>query len=80
MGPFENLFINGTTSQCGGTGKCSILVSSWGEDRALFIESIDPWFIRGGGAGNGAYAGAFAFHYKDGRSEVGSSYRIVFAF
>ena len=53
--------------------------SSWYKDYAYFVDSVHPWFVRGGRWCYGAAAGAFAFSYGIGATSTGLSFRIVLA-
>ena len=50
---------------------------NWYSDYAVFPRSSYPWFIRCGGYGNGAHAGAFYFGNNDGGAYSGGSSRAV---
>ena len=70
MGPF------GSEKDPDGTANAK---SSWYKDYAYFIDSVHPWFVRGGRWCYGAAAGAFAFSYGTGATSTGLSFRIVLA-
>ena len=80
LGPFGSVITNGTTDQCGATGKCSRAVSSWYSDNAWFVRSGYPWFGRGGSVSGGSGAGVFSFYSYDGSAGGGYSFRVVLAF
>ena len=50
---------------------------NWYSDSAGFVNSINPWFMRGGNYGNGKYAGVFYFSINDGNSYSNYSSRLV---
>jgi hypothetical protein len=52
---------------------------SWGGDSSYFVYSDGPWAVRGGGSGNGSYAGLFNSNrlYGDGNTNYG--FRVVLA-
>ena len=50
---------------------------NWYSDSAGFVNSINPWFMRGGNYGNGTYAGVFYFSINDGNSYSNYSSRLV---
>ena len=51
---------------------------NWYSDSAAgFVNSINPWFKRGGNYGNGTYAGVFYFSINDGNSYSNYSSRLV---
>ena len=50
---------------------------NWYSDSAGFVNSINPWFMRGGNYGNGTYAGVFYFSINDGNSYINYSSRLV---
>ena len=45
--------------------------SGWYGDRALFVDSSVPWFIRGGSYNNGTVAGVFGFSNRSEERRVG---------
>ena len=51
--------------------------TSWYSDSAYFVNSYYPWFVRGGGYGVGAIAGAFNFYNNDGTADTNYSARAV---
>ena len=44
---------------------------------ANFVNSNNPWVMRGGNYNNGANAGAFYFNYNGGYANPGNSARAV---
>ena len=50
---------------------------NWYGDYAYFPDGSNPWFIRGGNSGFGAYAGAFIFFNYYGYANTNSSARAV---
>ena len=46
-------------------------------DTAHFVNSINPWFNRGGDFAHGLGAGAFSFSNNDGRMASWISFRVV---
>ena len=77
MGPFGTIQTTGTTEQCGETGICNRLISSWYGDSSWFVYSSNPWFRRGGYYNYGSGAGAFYFYDDSGRASSSISFRLV---
>ena len=77
MGPFGTIQTTGPTEQCGETGICNRLISSWYGDSSWFVLSSDPWFSRGGNYSYGSGAGAFYFNYNGGHAYSHISFRLV---
>ena len=50
---------------------------NWYSDNAYFVNSIYPWFLRGGSYSDGASAGAFSFNYNYGSAGIAISARAV---
>ena len=50
---------------------------AWNDDYANFVNSLDPWFRRGGDSYSGSGAGVFCFGSKDGYEDSGISWRVV---
>ena len=59
------------------TGHALTETKNWYSDSAGFVNSINPWFMRGGNYGNGTYAGVFYFSINDGNSYINYSSRLV---
>ena len=59
------------------TGHALTETKKWYSDYADFVNSSDPWFIRGGGYGNGTFAGVFYFDNSNGNSHRNYSSRLV---
>ena len=59
------------------TGHALTEIKNWYSDSAGFVNSINPWFMRGGNYGNGTYAGVFNFIYYYGNSNADNSSRLV---
>ena len=59
------------------TGHALTETKNWYSDSAGFVNSINPWFMRGGNYGNGTYAGVFYFSINDGNSYSNYSSRLV---
>ena len=55
-------------------------VNTWYGDYAFFVETYNPWFIRGGSSNNGAYAGVFGFSSNDGDAYINGGFRSVVSF
>lgn len=56
-------------------------VNSWHGDNAWFVDSSNPWFLRGGRFGHGSDAGMFYFSYNDvAPANSSASFRLVLAF
>ena len=53
--------------------------SGWYSDYAYFVNSVYPWFRRGGGYGNATNAGVFHFDSNDGHAIYDCSFRLVLA-
>ena len=62
-----------TTKEMAPTGTSG----NWYGDYAYFPVGSSPWFIRGGGYGGGALAGAFVFSYNNGYAIADCSARAV---
>ena len=58
------------------TGHALTETKNWYSDSAGFVNSINPWFMRGGNYGNGTYAGVFYFSINDGNSYSNYSSRL----
>ena len=41
------------------------------------MNSINPWFVRGGNRTDGLYAGVFSFNNTNGNANAGRSFRVV---
>ena len=50
---------------------------NWYGDYADFVNSGNPWVLRGGHYANGAYAGTFGFYLNSGNASAGNSARAV---
>ena len=50
---------------------------NWYGDYAIFVDSADSWFVRGGFSGSGTDAGAFALTISRGHAHTDSSTRAV---
>ena len=59
------------------TGHALTETKNWYSDSAGFVNSINPWFMRGGNYGNVTYAGVFYFSINDGNSYSNYSSRLV---
>ena len=59
------------------TGHALTETKNWYSDGASFVDSGNPWFIRGGVYGSGTYAGVFVFDVYGGNSRSSSSSRLV---
>ena len=59
------------------TGHALTETKNWYSDSAGLVNSINPWFMRGGNYGNGTYAGVFYFSINDGNSYSNYSSRLV---
>ena len=77
MGPFGTIQTTGPTEQCGETGICNRLISSWYGDSSWCVYSSTPWFYRGGYYSSGSGAGAFYFSYSYGHASSNISFRLV---
>ena len=51
--------------------------TSWYTDQAGFVESTNPWFIRGGIYNGGSIGGSLYFYKYPGSNQVNTGYRIV---
>ncbi|MDY2893130.1 MAG: prepilin-type N-terminal cleavage/methylation domain-containing protein [Candidatus Faecisoma sp.] len=65
------------TSSTGKTGDATTETSGWYGDQAIFPNSSNSWFHRGGYYGNGSGAGVFGFHYYNGYRNDFDSARAV---
>ncbi|MDR2063242.1 MAG: hypothetical protein LBQ02_00415 [Candidatus Nomurabacteria bacterium] len=52
-------------------------IQSWGGDYSYFVNTYSPWFVRGGSAVDGSYAGLFHSYYTYGYTYNGSGWRAV---
>ena len=68
-------FYNCALSNCGGHAINE--TKSWYSDTANFVSSSNSWFLRGGSASNGTYAGVFNSDYSAGYSNTNFSWRGV---
>ena len=59
------------------TGHTLTETAGWYSDMASFVNSGNPWFIRGGNLGSGAYAGVFFFSNYVGDSSQHSSRLVI---
>lgn len=50
---------------------------AWNDDYANFVNSLDPWFRRGGDSYSGSGAGVFCFGSQNGYEDSGISWRVV---
>jgi hypothetical protein len=53
--------------------------NNWFLDSSNFVEASNPWFVRGGDYSNGAHAGQFYFHKRNGGADSYGSTRIILA-
>ena len=67
MGPFDNATYLTQTRQ----------ISSWHADRAYFVLSSVPWFVRGAAHSGGVDAGVFTFNNTYGNVNGNGSFRII---
>ena len=68
MGPFKSYLDGDNTSR---------YHSSWYGDYSYFVDSSDPWFLRGGHYTDGVLAGAFFFRRSTGGTNSIGGFRIV---
>ena len=61
----------------GKLGDATKEVYSWNSDYAVFVNSSNPWFVRGGYYNDGASAGVFAFSDYVGGAHSYFSFRVV---
>ena len=59
------------------TGHALTETKNWYSDDADFIDSINPWFFRGGNYYNSTNGGVFNFRYNDGRAYADMSSHFV---
>ena len=64
-----------TIATCG--GHALFETNKWYSDYAYFVNSSNPWFLRGGSYSNGANAGAFYSFNIDGNVFSSRSFRLV---
>ena len=50
---------------------------SWDGDHSYFVDSSAPWFVRGGGANGGSYAGLFSSYYYNGLTLIIYGFRVA---
>ena len=55
----------------------SRLHNSWHTDSAWFVESVNPWFVRGGLYEYGQIGGQLTFNRWDGSASYGTALRII---
>ena len=60
-------------------GDATYETSGWHGDNAYFVNSSNPFFVRGGGYSGGSDAGVFGFDYNDGSGYGGDSFRMCLA-
>ena len=60
-------------------GDATYETSGWHGDGADFVNSNNPFFLRGGHYDDGSYAGVFDFGYSSGNSNYGCSFRMCLA-
>ena len=53
--------------------------NSWYDDFSIFIESSNPWFIRGGHYKDGIMSGIFDFNRQTGSTNMAIGFRLVLA-
>ena len=70
IGPFQSIQYDTQSRQIG----------SWYNDESWFLDSISPWFLRGGIYDEGTGAGLFNFGSGDGFSHSWISFRLVLVF
>ena len=73
--PDEKYYNNYTTTSY--KGHALNETKNWYSDDADFIDSIDPWFFRGGNYYNSTNGGVFNFRYNDGRAYADMSSHFV---
>ena len=69
--------IRETTSNKAGTSESGWDVSSWNDDRSIFIALNNPFFMRGGAYSNGSKAGVFSYYRDNGNSSYNIGFRAV---
>jgi len=79
---YERRILGDATGEVGPFGVATYLtqsraVGSWYTNYAYFVNSSNPWFIRGGDHTNGTYTGVFAFIFNHGSSWSAASFRVV---
>ena len=73
--PDEKYYNNYTTTSY--KGHALNETKNWYSDDADFIDSINPWFFRGGNYYNSTNGGVFNFRYNDGRAYADMSSHFV---
>ena len=73
--PDEKYYNNYTTTSY--KGQALNETKNWYSDHADFIDSINPWFFRGGNYYNSTNGGVFNFRYNDGRAYADMSSHFV---
>ena len=61
------------------TGHALTETNGWYNDNAIFVSSINPWFVRGGVYYSNSDAGEFRFYYSNGHAFSNSGLRLVIA-
>ena len=68
---------SGTSVSASHLGDATGETAGWYSDYAYFVNSYDPWFIRGGDYSHGDYAGVFYFSYNTGVAYNHFGFRVV---
>ena len=61
------------------TGHALTETNGWDNDNAIFVSSINPWFVRGGVYYSNSDAGEFRFYYNNGHAFSNNGLRLVIA-
>ena len=61
------------------TGHALTETNGWYNDNAIFVSSINPWFVRGGVYYSNSDAGEFRFYYNNGHAFSNNGLRLVIA-
>ena len=74
FGPFQTVqYYRSSTSNYGSTR----YINSYYADAAYFINSVNPWFARGGTWAAGSESGIMGFIYYSGKDEINNTFRVV---
>ena len=77
---YDDYTTNNSLTACNGGicyGHALSETAGWYSDYAIFVNSSNPWFERGGSCDDGAYAGAFYSNYESGLAYSPGSFRLV---
>ena len=76
--PAEHIDIySGTSESASHLGDALGETAGWYSDSAYFVNSSNPWFMRGGNYSNGDSAGVFSFSNNPGEADYYIGFRVV---